>query len=201
MDSIYRQIADYIEERIRRFDHIPEDRKERLGEISDFVRDRVGNGAGASLTFICTHNSRRSQLAQVWAQTAAAYYRVPKVLAYSGGTESTAFHARAVSALRRVGFRVEKTGERGNPLYKVYYSDRRPPVEAFSKLYSLPPNPSRDFCAVLTCADADASCPVVHGAARRISGLRSAQSCQRHPAWGVGAGGDSLGLGASGPVP
>lgn len=39
-----------------------------------------------SLIFICTHNSRRSHMRQMWAMAAVTYYGISGVFGYSGGT-------------------------------------------------------------------------------------------------------------------
>jgi len=146
-------------------DKIPPERKHILESISAFCKsDQV-----STLIFICTHNSRRSHIAQVWAQTAAAYFNVPNVIAYSGGTEATAFNPRAVSALRNLGFKIERKTSGTNPHYIIQYSDKHPSFEVFSKRYDNPKNPSTGFAAILTCTHADENCPVVAGASVRIS--------------------------------
>jgi protein-tyrosine phosphatase/arsenate reductase len=162
-------LSSYIEAGKRAFDAIPDIRVEKLDEIAGFVRERVERGGIAKLTFICTHNSRRSHMAQIWAQTAAAWHGVPGVSTFSGGTEVSAFNPRAVAALRRAGLILEKADEGQNPVYRVGYAAGKPAMEAFSKVYSEPPNPQEDFCAVMTCSDADANCPIVSGAAKRVA--------------------------------
>ena len=39
----------------------------------------------------------------------------------------------------------------------------------YSKKYDEPPNPESNFAAVMVCSDADANCPVIPGAEKRIS--------------------------------
>src|SRR5690606_38168376 len=63
-----------------------------LQKASIYIQNKLRNGEGVSLNFICTHNSRRSQLSQVWAQTAAFYFGIDRISALSGGMETTAFH-------------------------------------------------------------------------------------------------------------
>ena len=166
---LYSNIASHLRENEDVFGEIPGDRRARLKEIARYVESRLAADGKARLTFICTHNSRRSQMSQIWAQTAAAYYGVPQVTAYSGGTEATAFDPRAVAALRRAGFTIEGRGGGENPVYEVRYGDKAPVIEAFSKLYHVAPNPGGDYCAVMTCSEADANCPVVHGASLRVA--------------------------------
>ncbi len=159
----------YIAERIGEFDRVAADRRAALARIADYVRSSRHTALPARLMFICTHNSRRSQLAQLWAHAAATRYGVENVFVYSGGTESTAFNPRAVAAARRAGFDVEQTGEADNPIYLVRYALDAPPVVCFSKLYDSPPNPRQGFCAVMVCTDADARCPLVPGVATRVA--------------------------------
>lgn len=163
-------LREYVEARTAEFDQIPEQRREQLTEIARFVRTRVGSDRPALLTFICTHNSRRSHLAQIWAKVSATYYGVRGVETFSGGTEATAFNPRAIQALKRAGFTISTSEpDRTNPHYQVRFQDNAPTLECFSKVYSEAPNPKQDFCAVMTCSQADQSCPLVAGAALRIA--------------------------------
>jgi hypothetical protein len=163
------QLQKYVEQRKSEFANIPEERKEQLKKLAEYVRSRTAAGQPACLTFICTHNSRRSHMAQLWATVAAAHYGVGNVETFSGGTEATAFNPRAVAALERAGFKIEPGPEKTNPHYKVFVGSASEPLVCFSKVYDAEPNPKADFCAVMTCAQADKNCPVVHGAALRLS--------------------------------
>lgn len=159
----------YVEARIAEFDQIPEARRAELAELTSFVRAEIDAGEPVNLTFICTHNSRRSHMAQLWATAAATWYDLPGVRTYSGGTESTAFNPRAVAALRRAGFEPMRTTDDANPIYHVRYSPNLPPMTCFSKVFSNAPNPDKDFAAVMVCSDADANCPAVLGVKQRIA--------------------------------
>jgi arsenate reductase len=108
-------------------------------------------------------------MSQIWAATAAHYYNVALVETYSGGTELSAFNPRAVAALERAGFRVDQASSEPNPLYRVTFCEDGTPLEAFSKVFGDPRNPRSDFCAVMTCSQADRSCPFVPGASARVS--------------------------------
>lgn len=123
------------------------------------------------LTFICTQNSRRSHLAQLWAAIAADEYAVENVTTFSGGTEATAFNPRAVAALRRVGVVIPEPETSSNPRYEVRFSESSPrtPETCFSKVYDEAPNPQDGFCAVMTCTQADEACPYVPGADKRLA--------------------------------
>jgi protein-tyrosine-phosphatase len=146
---------------------IPADRKEMLDRIGTYVRTRRAAGVTARLLFICTHNSRRSQMGQIWGAAAAAYYGIDRIETFSGGLEVTAFNPRAIAAVERAGIRVTNPGG-DNPHVKVSYASDRAPLEMFSKKYGDPFNPQKDYAAVMTCSHADASCPLVIGASARI---------------------------------
>lgn len=147
---------------------IPKQRKELLKETAQYISNKLNQSKEVNLIFICTHNSRRSHISQVWAQTAAEYYDIPNIKCYSGGTEATAFNPRAVKAMQKVGFRIEKKDDSENPVYLVDYSDNKEPLKCFSKVYSDEFNPQNDFAAIMTCSDADENCPVVLGAEARF---------------------------------
>lgn len=160
--------AAYISQRIGEFDQISEQRKAELNKLAAYVRNEVTAGGWARLMFICTHNSRRSHLSQVWAAAAARYYGVPNVECFSGGTEPTAFSPNAVAALRRAGIEVVQVSNQENPHYQVRVGGGVQLV-CFSKKYNDPPNPSTDFCVAMLCSEADASCPLVAGAVQRVT--------------------------------
>ncbi len=61
------------------FESIPAERKIILQPLLDYIQAKVTNHQAVRLNLICTHNSRRSHLAQVWAQTAAAHFDIEKV--------------------------------------------------------------------------------------------------------------------------
>lgn len=167
--NLYPDLDAYVTACVEDFDRIPEQRRQSLEQLAQHVRSQADAGRPAGLTFICTHNSRRSHLSQIWAAAGALYYAIPDVRAYSGGTEATAFNPRAVAALKRAGFRIEQTTGDGNPIYHVRFSDHTPPLTCFSKVFDGAPNPSEGFCAVMTCTSADEACPVVLGASERIA--------------------------------
>ena len=158
-----------VNQLITKFDSIPNARKKILNQLTEFIRSKVDSKQTVNLNFICTHNSRRSHVSQIWAQAAAHYYRVPGVLCFSGGTEATAFNPRAVQAMREAGFSISKTKDGDNPVYEVRFSKEGEPVIAFSKTYDDPFNPNKDFAAIMTCSHADQNCPLVLGAAARIA--------------------------------
>jgi arsenate reductase len=156
-----------VKRAIAEFGRIDTERKKELQQAALFIRERMGQGKSADLTFICTHNSRRSHLAQIWAQT-AAHYGLTDVTTYSGGTEVAACNIRTVRALRRAGFSIVQSVGGTNPVYLAQYSDSRPAVKMYSKLFLGKENPQKDFAALFCCDQAAGSCPVVKGAALRL---------------------------------
>ena len=165
---MHKTLNNYIREIKKETSQITSERKKVLRQVSDYIREKREEEKTAKLTFICTHNSRRSTLSQIWAAVFAHYYGIDQVETFSGGTEATAFNPRAVAAIERAGF-VVKNKEGENPHYSVYFSDDAKPLECFSKTYDDPFNPQKDFVAVMTCSDADQNCPFIPGASKRIS--------------------------------
>ncbi len=168
-NSFYPELKRYLTEATTRYDVIPHDRKSELAKVAAYVRERLSKSEPAKLTFICTHNSRRSHLSQIWAAVAAEYYGLEGVETFSGGTEATAFNPRAVAAMQRCGLKIVADDPTAiNPRYSVTTSDSSTPQICFSKAYGDPPNPSKDYCAVMTCSQADDACPLVMGCDLRM---------------------------------
>lgn len=121
------------------------------------------------LNFICTHNSRRSQLGQVWAYAASRYFGMSFVDSYSGGTEVTACHPNTLTALERAGIGITRGSEAENSHHFARLKPRGAALELFSKVYDDVANPTEDFMALMTCGHAEENCPFVAGASTRIS--------------------------------
>lgn len=162
--SLYPELSRTIEK--ARALSIPAERKEILNALIDYIQKKVDAGEKVNLNFICTHNSRRSQFSQIWAQTAADYFGI-LAQCYSGGVEVTAFNERAVASIKRNGFQVKAEGI-GNPIYWVTHSREGQPIKAFSKVFDDPANDAEQFAAVMTCSHADENCPFIPGTEQRI---------------------------------
>jgi arsenate reductase (thioredoxin) len=150
------------------FNQISDERKAILQPLVDYIQNKINNKLDIRLNLICTHNSRRSHLSQVWAQTAAANYNVQNVSCYSGGTEATALFPMVAETLQNSGFKVEAISEGKNPVYSIKFASNEHPVIGFSKTYDDDFNPESEFAAIMTCSQADGGCPVIAGAEKRI---------------------------------
>ena len=149
-------------------ERISEERKRILQPLIQFISSKLSKNEEVRLNFICTHNSRRSHLSQIWAQTMANYYQIENVFCYSGGTEATAMFPKVVETLRNQGFEILKLSETENPVYAVKFAENEHAVICFSKKYNDDFNPKSTFAAILTCDSADENCPIVYGAEARI---------------------------------
>jgi arsenate reductase len=147
---------------------ITAERKEILQPLIDFIQTKAENQQEVRLNLICTHNSRRSHLAQIWSQTAAAYFNIKNVFCYSGGTEATAMFPMVAKILEKQGFKIKTISEGNNPVYSVKYSQNVHPIICFSKKYDDDFNPESQFAAIMTCSQADGGCPFIVGAEKRI---------------------------------
>ena len=159
-----------LKKTIDSFDYttISEERKTILQPLIDYVQNKMLNDDEIRLNLICTHNSRRSHLSQIWAQTASYYFNISKVFCYSGGTEATAMFPVVAKTLTNQGFQIKTISEGNNPVYAVKYSENEHPIICFSKTYDDDFNPQSEFVAILTCSHADGACPFIAGAEKRI---------------------------------
>jgi arsenate reductase (thioredoxin) len=147
---------------------ISKERKATLQPLIDFIQVKVTHQEAISLNFICTHNSRRSHLSQVWAQTMAAFFGIENVFCYSGGTEATALFPMAAKTLQNSGFQIQTLSDGKNPVYAIKYAENAHPIMGFSKRLDNDFNPKTDFAAIMTCNSANEACPLVVGAEKRI---------------------------------
>ncbi|WP_199271548.1 low molecular weight phosphatase family protein [Cellulophaga sp. L1A9] len=147
---------------------VTEERKQTLQPLVDYIQSKVETDQSVRLNFICTHNSRRSHLSQVWAQAIANYLNIKNVSAYSGGTEATALFPMAAETLKSAGFQIKTLSEGTNPVYSIKYAPNEAPIIGFSKKYDDSFNPESEFAAIMTCSQADGGCPFIAGAEKRI---------------------------------
>lgn len=150
-------------------DSISEERKAILNPLIDYLKSKIETKESIRLNFICTHNSRRSHLSQIWAQTMSLHYNIQNVSCYSGGTEATAMFPKVAETLINQGFKISKLSGGNNPVYSIKFSENDPSVIAFSKTYSDVFNPVSEFVAIMTCSSADKGCPIVFGCDKRFT--------------------------------
>jgi arsenate reductase len=159
-----------IENTIRalNIDSITVERRAILQPLIDFIQSKASLNKEIRINFICTHNSRRSHLSQVWAQTMAHYFDIKNVFCYSGGTEATALFPMAAETLRNSGFQIKTLSKNENPVYSIKYANNQHPIIGFSKKLDDDFNPKSEFAAIMTCDSANEACPFVPGAEKRI---------------------------------
>lgn len=147
---------------------ISKERKQILDILKTYIQTKKDNHQNINLNFICTHNSRRSHLSQIWAQTMANNFKIKNVFCYSGGTEATAMFTVVEETLKKQGFHIDKLSNEKNPVYAIKFSDNNNPIICFSKTFDADFNPSSNFAAIMTCSHADENCPFIAGAEQRI---------------------------------
>lgn len=143
-------------------------RKDVLNPLVEYIQSKKNADEEIRLNFICTHNSRRSHLSQIWAQTMAFHFQIKNVFCYSGGTEATAMFPKVGETLSNQGFQIQKVSETENPVYIIKFDDNQHPIICFSKTYFDDFNPKSKFGAIMTCSNADEGCPMVFGAEARF---------------------------------
>lgn len=170
MNDLFEPLKLFLKNRETEYSLISNFRRETLLKFSKNIKQEISKNNFAKLLFVCTHNSRRSQIAQMLAYASAKYLGIQSIQTYSGGTEVTEFFNNSVQALINIGFQIEQKYEKNqNPKYSVTISTKQKPILGFSKLYSDSINPNEKFIAVMVCSSADEACPFVPGADARIS--------------------------------
>lgn len=144
------------------------ERQAVLQPLIDYIQNKVNQQEEIRLNFICTHNSRRSHLSQIWAQTMAFHFQIHNVFCYSGGTEATAMFPKVGETLTNQGFYIQQVSDTENPVYEVKFDENQLPIICFSKTYFDDFNPKNNFGAIMTCNNADQGCPMVLGAEARF---------------------------------
>jgi len=166
---MYPSINKYCQNLESTFDLISLERKKKLERLSQYLYEKFNENKVSNVVVICTHNSRRSHIGQIFINLAVDYYNLPQINSYSGGTEATNFNKRAVNAMSRVGFAIVPENEQlDNPIYNVKWKDTMKPLLIFSKKYNSTPNPISEFAAILVCTEADAFCPLILGCDFRL---------------------------------
>jgi arsenate reductase len=148
--------------------NISNERMNLLDAIANTVTEMIQKDKPVNLNFICTHNSRRSQFAQVWAYFASGFFDLPQIRSYSGGTEVTSFFRNTVRSLQQTGFDFKLIDfSHRNPVYQISYPRAAKPILGFSKRYDDSVNDT-PFIAITTCDSADENCPFIPEASHRF---------------------------------
>lgn len=168
--KLYNNLNNSVIELIKEFNLITETRKKELENLALAINESITKFSKAEITVICTHNSRRSQLGQLWIKVAAIHYGIKNIHTYSGGTEATSFNYRMVNAVKEYGFKVKQLDENANPKYHIPLGEEDESMDIlFSKVYSENYNPQSNYIAIMVCSQADVGCPFVAGSFKRIS--------------------------------
>lgn len=170
------KVREHAESLTTSFDMIGETHRQAGGSMVEFIAERYQPGQPLDVIVVCTGNSRRSILGATMGNIAASYYGMPEVRFHSGGTAPTAFNPRTVASLKEIGVEIEPAGreavrgepQTANPVYRVCWGSGLEASE-FSKHYGDPANPQQGFAALMVCSEADEGCPLVKGAALRVS--------------------------------
>ena len=166
-----RPVLPAIEASLRRFalEDIPALRRSHLGVVAGMLRAELRRRPALEVMFICTHNSRRSQMSQAWT-TAIAHALGLQLTVSSGGTGPTGVHRSVSRALREHGFEVDETSPE-SCRWLVEFAPGAPPIELWSKRWDAAGNPRQNFVTIANCAAAEESCPTIPGALGRLAML------------------------------
>lgn len=165
IDSINTQV--FFNEAINNL-NIDSNRIQLLDTIAIYLTKELRLNNKTNLNFICTHNSRRSQLAQVWSSYAANFYKLNTINNFSGGVEITSFYRNTVKTLQEVGFNFQLIEfSHQNPIYNITYKNCLNRILGFSKLYD-DENNLKPFIAITTCNNIDENYLYIPDAIKRF---------------------------------
>ncbi|MEM9064017.1 MAG: protein-tyrosine-phosphatase [Planctomycetota bacterium] len=157
-------LADYLKAREAERDQIPSERRNELAALAEVISEH----RDSALIFVCTHNSRRSHMAERFAAAAAARAGI-ECPTYSAGTEATAFDKRALASIHGAGFLIETADPQApNPKHRITLGATTEPTECFSKRFDDPSLPASGLVAVMVCDSANEACPTLPNADARI---------------------------------
>ncbi|MFU8860789.1 MAG: protein-tyrosine-phosphatase [Cyclonatronaceae bacterium] len=166
--TFYPAFSEFLKNIDGQFAQIPEQRKQLLEQLGAYIREKREGGKTCNLVFICTHNSRRSHISEIFAHAASRIYGAEHVQVFSGGTEATALNPNAIAALKQTGLQIEAETTGNNPRYRVRTGESDPGIVCFSKTYDQVSDSLGEFAAIMTCSDADEACPIIPGAEVRL---------------------------------
>lgn len=138
--------------------------KSTAGEISKVL---LNQSSTTDLLFVCTHNARRSQFAQIWASYFLHTLQIPSFKACSAGTETTRVHPQVIQTIHEQGLHAVQESTGSNPVYQVFDN-----TQLLTSLYSKRIDDLTGFnerIAVMVCSHADEACPYVPASVARIS--------------------------------
>ena len=120
-------------------------RKKRLDNIASVINENLNKTR--SIVFLCTHNSRRSQICEVWGKVFAEIYR-KKININSAGAFKTVVHSQVYESIVKCGLIVNNKKE-------IFFDKKK------FKLNSKTTDSitMKNFIAVMTCSDTEKSCP------------------------------------------
>ena len=147
---------------------ITEERKSSLEAMAQIISEELTSNQHLDIVIICTHNSRRSQVGELWIRTLVKYFSIENVHAFSGGTEATALHPNMAQAIITTGWKMlHENNQSSNPTYHISIAGEES-QKMFSKKYDDAFNPEKDYLAILVCEEAAEACPIVIGAKHRF---------------------------------
>ena len=148
-----------INEKLKKFildlkmDQIHNERLKIFDKIIKSINQNTMNNSYPNILFVCTHNSRRSQFAEIWANTINCILK-QKIKIFSAGIFKTAVHYQVINAIRDAGFNIRKKGNN----YYLKYSNNYKEIKIYSKKID-DINTNSFLIVINTCSDADINCP------------------------------------------
>ncbi|BDD05230.1 arsenate reductase/protein-tyrosine-phosphatase family protein [Aureibacter tunicatorum] len=171
MVLLYPSLQQFIENVNKETSHLQPDRIRKLDTLARCIKSTLKLHDKAKIVYVCTHNSRRSQIAQALTEAIAGYYGLNNSMleVYSGGSQVTSIHSNVIKTLKNIGFRAQKQTNSDNPVYYLEHSINQKGTEFFSKKFDDSKNPKDNYYAIMTCSHAEQNCPIQVGSIFKVS--------------------------------
>ena len=140
---------------------VKEGRLQILDKIAlEIYKSKSAHLEVVNVVFVCTHNSRRSQMAQLLLQLFLDEVGITEISVYSCGTEKTNLPTPLLALIDQQGLEYKKQAAGGILVENKYC--------LFSKTYDDETLPTHSI-AIMVCDSANESCPFVPSFHQRIS--------------------------------
>lgn len=159
-------IEEFLRKSAMTINEIKPKRMEKLDVIARMIKKDVQHKGLANVVFVCTHNSRRSQFAEVALSLCLRELNMEQIETYSCGTEETRIAQPVVDLLKTYDMEVSEEVDKENPIVSLDYEGWS--KKLFSKTYEYKGFEDKEFVAVMVCDDAAENCPFVPRFVNRI---------------------------------
>jgi len=168
--NFFPEILDYCRNLELLSGGIKKERKTKLAVLAAQIKQLKRELSPVEIMVVCTHNSRRSHMGELWLRVGIDYYGLSNLRIHSAGTERSAINIRTIRSFQAIGLLVEKSmNKEENPNYKINWRTDEKSYTGYSKEIGSEELPTNGIVSILVCEDAAENCPFIVGSKLRIN--------------------------------